>query len=67
MIFLSRPSVSILFLSTGEISLGDKLAEDGRRVTAGQQVRVIDLQADAGAGLGLFETLHGARDGPDWH
>src|SRR3977135_954341 len=35
----------LLFLSTGEIGLADKIAEDlrGRRQTAGQQVRVIDL------------------------
>jgi len=51
----------VLFLSTGEISLADKVVEDsrGRRAMAGQQVRVVDLPADAGAGLGLFEELHG--------
>jgi uncharacterized protein (DUF927 family) len=50
----------VLFLSSGEIGLDDKLAEDGRgrRETAGQQVRVIDVPADGGAGLGLFEDLH---------
>ncbi len=49
----------VLFLSTGEITLADKLAEDGKsRVKAGQAVRVVDIPADAGAGLGLFEMLH---------
>jgi uncharacterized protein (DUF927 family) len=50
-----------LFLSSGEISIADKLAEDGkgRRAAAGQQVRVVDIPADAGASLGLFENLHG--------
>lgn len=52
----------VLFLSTGELSLADKIAEDGRRATAGQEVRVVDLPADAGAGLGLFERLHDAAD-----
>jgi putative DNA primase/helicase len=47
------------FLSTGEISLASKVAEDGRRATAGQEVRVIDIPADAGRGMGLFEELHG--------
>jgi uncharacterized protein (DUF927 family) len=49
-----------LFLSTGEIGLADKLAEDGRvrRVMAGQAVRIVDLPADAGRGYGLFEMLH---------
>jgi uncharacterized protein (DUF927 family) len=52
----------ILFLSSGEIALGDKLADDGRarRVSAGQQVRVVDVPADAGLGLGVFENLHDA-------
>ena len=51
-----------LFLSTGELSLADKVAEDGRRrATAGQAVRVLDIPADAG--LGLFENTHDAADG----
>jgi uncharacterized protein (DUF927 family) len=52
------------FLSTGEISVADKVQEDGRRqARAGQQVRVIDVPADAGIGRGLFEVLHGAENG----
>ena len=49
-----------LFLSTGEVSLADKIAEDqrGRRQTAGQAVRVIDLPSDTGR-YGLFDDLHG--------
>jgi putative DNA primase/helicase len=49
----------VIFLSTGEISLSSKIAEDGKRSTAGQEVRVIDIPADAGQGFGLFEKLHG--------
>lgn len=50
----------LLFLSTGEVTLADKVAEDGRgRAKAGQAVRVVDIPANAGAGLGLFEALHG--------
>ena len=51
----------VLFLSSGEVSLADKIAEDGRgkRAAPGQSVRLIDLPADAGAGRGLFEDLHG--------
>ena len=48
----------VLFLSTGEQSLADKMAEAGRLAHAGQEVRFIDIPADAGSGLGLFETLH---------
>jgi putative DNA primase/helicase len=54
------PSWSLLFLSTGEIGLADKLREskrNGTRLMAGQQVRVIDLPADAGAGHGVFDHL----------
>jgi uncharacterized protein (DUF927 family) len=47
----------VLFLSTGEIGLADLIVEGGGRVRAGQEVRVIDMPADAGAGLGLFERL----------
>lgn len=61
-----RPTVKwrSFFISTGEITLADRVAEDGRRrATAGQGVRVIDIPADAGAGLGCFENLHGEKDG----
>ena len=60
---LARPAAQwrILFLSSGEVSLADKMAEDTRwrKAAAGQSVRLIDLPADAGAGYGLFEHLHG--------
>jgi putative DNA primase/helicase len=51
----------VLFLSSGEIGLSDKVAEDGRgkRLAAGQQIRIVDVSADAGAGMGMFEELHG--------
>jgi len=50
----------ILFLSSGEVGLADRLSETrggARRVREGQELRVLDIPADAGAGLGLFETL----------
>lgn len=55
----------ILFLSNGEISLSDKLAEDrsGRKILAGQEMRVIDLQADAGKGFGLYENIYDFKNG----
>lgn len=63
----ARPAAEwrTLFLSSGEISLADKMAEDGkgRRAQAGQGVRIVDIAADAGSGLGLFEDLHGFADG----
>ncbi|MEZ5450319.1 MAG: hypothetical protein R3E89_15575 [Thiolinea sp.] len=47
----------LIFLSTGEVALADMLAQVRQRVKAGQQVRVIDIPADAGQGLGIFDTL----------
>jgi uncharacterized protein (DUF927 family) len=53
----------LLFLSSGQITIGDKIKEDGRqRATAGQAVRVLDIPADTGK-FGLFENLHGAASG----
>jgi putative DNA primase/helicase len=49
-----------LFLSTGEVSLADKIAEAGRHVKAGQEVRLVDVPSDADAGMGLFEDCHDA-------
>jgi uncharacterized protein (DUF927 family) len=48
----------LLFLSAGEISLSQHMAQAGQKAKAGQQVRLIDLSADAGKGLGLFDTIH---------
>lgn len=54
----------VLFLSTGEGTLADKAREDGRsKIKAGQAVRIVDIPADAGVGLGLFEELHGHENG----
>src|SRR5215813_5578380 len=46
----------IFILSTGEISIADKIREGGKRARAGQEIRVLDLNADAGKGFGVFDT-----------
>ena len=55
----------VLFLSTGEISLADKISEDGRgpKTKARQEVRVLDIPADPGAGFGLFNRIPNGMDG----
>ena len=53
----------LVYLSSGELDLGAKLGEEGKRVQAGQAVRMPTLPADAGAGLGVFQHLHGSADG----
>ena len=47
------------FLSSGEISLAEHAKSDGRvrRSAAGQEVRILDIEADAGQGMGLFDSL----------
>lgn len=65
----SRPAQRwrTLFVSTGEVGLADKLAEAGRAgPKAGMEVRLADIPADAGHGLGLFEELHGFTSGDDF-
>ncbi|WP_297919721.1 DUF927 domain-containing protein [Metallibacterium sp.] len=46
-----------LFLSAGEVGLADLVNESGGKVRAGQEVRVLDVPADAGGAHGLFEAL----------
>jgi putative DNA primase/helicase len=58
-----RPTWRLLFLSAGETGLAEHMSEANKRTRAGQELRMIDLPADAGAGLGLFEELHGEAGG----
>jgi putative DNA primase/helicase len=57
----ARPAArwNLLFLSTGEVTLEEHLAEAHRRVTAGQLVRMIDIPIDAGEDLGAYDELRG--------
>ena len=57
------PEWLLTFLSNGELSLEQKIQEDKGRRMAGQAVRILDIPADAGAGYGIFENLHGFPDG----
>lgn len=50
---------NLIYLSSGEVGLSDLLEAAGERSYGGQHVRMIDFDADADAGLGLFEELHG--------
>lgn len=62
----SRGSVAewrVLFLSSGEKTLADHMAEARKEMKAGMEVRMLAIQADAGKGLGLFDTLHDMPDG----
>ncbi|PWF44018.1 DUF927 domain-containing protein [Massilia glaciei] len=50
-----------LVLSSGEKSMGDLMAGAGMQVMAGQEVRMVEIAADAGRSLGVFENIHGAK------
>ncbi|SCY58164.1 protein of unknown function [Legionella israelensis DSM 19235] len=49
---------SLFFLSAGEESLTALMAKSGQRSNAGQEIRLADIEADAGCGMGIFETIH---------
>ncbi len=52
---------ALLFLSNGEISLADHIATNPRlKVKAGQEIRMLDLPADAEKDMGIFENIHGS-------
>jgi uncharacterized protein (DUF927 family)/phage/plasmid primase-like uncharacterized protein len=48
----------LFYLSAGEESLGHVMSRANTTVKAGQEIRMADIAADAGAGLGMFETIH---------
>lgn len=57
----ARPVLTfrIVYLSSGEISLREHLAQVDKQAMGGHEVRFIDVSADAGAGMGVFQQLNG--------
>jgi putative DNA primase/helicase len=55
----------VVFLSTGEVGMATRLLEGGGKARAGQEVRVLEIPADAGQRMGVFEDLHGFGSGAD--
>lgn len=53
-----RRTWRLLFLSSGEVGMADLMADAGKRVRAGQEVRMVDVPLDAGAGMGGIEDRH---------
>lgn len=62
----ARLSWRLLFLSAGELGLADHMAEGMKRARTGQEVRMADIPADAGRGMGAFEDLHDREGGADF-
>lgn len=55
----------LAMISSGEISVEEKLDEGRLGVKAGQEVRLIDIEADSRA-YGVFDALHGAARPDDF-
>lgn len=53
----------LLFISTGEYTLAQHMAEANKELKGGMEMRMLAVPADAGQGFGLFDTLHGFSDG----
>lgn len=53
----------LLFLSDGEVSLASHMEQVGKGTKAGHDVRMAHIAADAGKGLGVFDTLHDFESG----
>ena len=51
----------VMILSTGELGIADKIQEGGKRVRAGQEIRILDIDANAGKGSGIFDRGDGAE------
>ncbi|MCH5573114.1 DUF927 domain-containing protein [Pseudomonas syringae] len=52
----------LLFLSTGEKTLAQHMAEANKELKAGMEVRMLAVPADASKGLGMFDSLNGFDD-----
>lgn len=61
----ARATWRVLFLSSGEIGLLEHMSEAGKSPRAGQEIRLAEIPADAGKGLGIFEELHGYAGGAE--
>lgn len=55
----ARVTWRVLFLSSGEVGLLERMAEAGKTPRAGMEIRLAEIPADAGKGMGIFEELHG--------
>jgi putative DNA primase/helicase len=61
-----RKTWRTLFFLSSEVNLAQHMGEAGRAPKAGQQTRLADVPADAGAGLGVFQDLHQYASGHEF-
>lgn len=55
---------TLLFVSAGELTLAEHAAAAGKKTRGGVEVRLLNVAADAGRSMGIFEDLqgHGSPD-----
>jgi len=46
-------------LSSGEHTLSEHMSDSGKRTKTGQEIRLVNIESDAGAGMGVFEDTRG--------
>ncbi len=49
----------IMMFTSGEVSINEHMATAGKQTKLGQEVRLLQIAADAGHDMGLFENIHG--------
>jgi putative DNA primase/helicase len=52
---------NLFFVSTGELTLAEHAATAGKRTRGGAEVRLLNVDADGGRGMGVFEDMHGVQ------
>ena len=48
----------LIFMSTGEQTLAEQMTDSGKRAKTGQEIRLVNIEADAGKDMGTFEDTH---------
>jgi putative DNA primase/helicase len=63
----TRKEWKLLLLSTGEITIKQKISDCGNNIKAGQEVRMVDIPAchDQLSELGIFESIEGYESSED--
>jgi uncharacterized protein (DUF927 family) len=56
-----RAEWKLIFVSAGELTLREHASSAGKTIRGGAEIRFLNLPADAGADMGMFEDLHGAE------
>jgi putative DNA primase/helicase len=56
------PRWTLMIFSSGETTINEHALSAGRKIRGGMDVRLLNVESEAGAGLGVFEDLHGSSN-----